>query len=469
MGLVLQQQQVDALLAQLLQCGAQLVPQAISLALWGVANLECSVRQGPLLQLLQLLAAADAGPQALGLSLWAAAKMKAELPTVLLDQLYSQLAAVADQAEPQALSNALWAAAVSLPQPYLPTALIGVEEQTPAGREPQQQQQRKGPQQQGGRKQGAKQQRQQAQQAAALAAVVRKVPDMKPLELSNVALALALLGARRLDILRPVYDAAIRCSDSNSSSTQPQQAAASSSGTVISGAGGAWGGSSSSSSSSSEAEESCAASVLGPQALSNLCWAGATLGLHELEAQLRRLAAAAAALWDSGQFTGRVEEGVQLYQLHMWLTELAGTRGLQEELTPLQLQQCRDSMHALVMRTATSQLQLQVWEAAQQVDGLHDVRLEVITEDGLLSVDIAAVLDMQQSGQQRVAIEVDGPWHWRRPDTQPTGPSVFRNKLLEQRGFLVLTVPFFKWQAIREQPAKVAYLQQAIARAAARG
>jgi hypothetical protein len=131
--------------------------------------------------------------------------------------------------------------------------------------------------------------------------------------------------------------------------------------------------------------------------------------------------------------------------------------------------------------------------------------LEAVTEDGLLSVDIAAwwvgesgqggsdaagslaaaaaaaaaaaggggggeddVLPGQQQLQQqqevRIAIEVDGPWHFCRPDHKQTGPTLFRNQLLESRGFVVVSVPYFEWQGLAAG-ARGDYLQQAIAAA----
>jgi very-short-patch-repair endonuclease len=78
---------------------------------------------------------------------------------------------------------------------------------------------------------------------------------------------------------------------------------------------------------------------------------------------------------------------------------------------------------------------------------------------------------VQQQGQlieQKVAIEVDGPWHWRRPDLQPTGPTHFRNRLLAHRGYTVVTVPYLKWQGLREEQ-RVVYLQKLLQDACVKG
>lgn len=490
MGLQLQQGQVDKFVGKLLQCAPQeLLPQGISMTLWSVATMEWGMQRGVLLQLLQQLAAADPapssglGPQALSLSLWAAAKLKAELPTPLLDQLYEKLAAVANQADPQSLSNALWAAAVMLPQPYVPTALIGERHSAQ-----HQQRKQKGPQE--GREMRVKQ-RQRLQQQA-LAALLNKVDGMKPLELSNVALALAMLGLRRTDILGPVYEAAIRYLDSPGACSSRN-----SDGAGIS--------------SSAVGEPASSTFKLGPQALCNLCWAGAILDLRDHQHQLRTFAQACVGFWGpTGGSTGPEEEGVQLYQLHLWLTELVGAEGLERVFTTGQLRYCRDCMRRVVRNTARpSQLQVQVWEAAQHMQGLQDVQLEAVTEDGLLSVDIAAVMavdvpggglggsgdaangaggtsadnsrssegpggvesavllqrELQQQqapqGLRRVAFEVDGPYHYRRPDMQITGPTRFRDRMLACLGYLVVKVPFYEWQGLQDGQ-RVLYLQQAL-------
>jgi hypothetical protein len=489
---------------QLLQCRPNLVPQSISLSLWGVATLELRVEQAALLQLLQQLAQGDAEPQALSLSLWAAAKMKGEVPTPLLDQLYKRLAEVVEQANPQSLSNALWAAAAMLPQPYVPAALLGEQTSKQQQQQSQQQQQGKkqrqlGPRQGKQQRQQQQQQQQQSQQQqAAHATVMSRVAGMKPSELSNVALALALLNIRDMQILQPVYDAAVQYLEGCSSSSSPSGASDGDTPTVAAPSSSSRSRDSSGSGGGRNSSDS-PAYVMGPQALSNLCWAGAILDLRDSAHQLRAIAHACTAFAASGHVIGN-EEAVQLYQLHMWLTEQLGQQGLEGAMTPQQLQHCRDSMQAVVRGGAKpSQLQQQVWEAAQLVPGLQQLQLEAATEDGLMSVDIAAVLvgpgdsaaaaaavaviaaaagsgvqdagssdgqrpgaaELQQQGQQvehKVAIEVDGPWHWRRPDRQPTGPTQFRNRLLAHRGYTVVTVPYLMWQGLREEQ-RVAYLQ----------
>jgi hypothetical protein len=94
-------------------------------------------------------------------------------------------------------------------------------------------------------------------------------------------------------------------------------------------------------------------------------------------------------------------------------------------------------------------LQENVYKAVQQVPWLQDVELEWRTSDGLISADIAATVhgmppnDQQPEPQQRqVVIEVDGPWHFRRPDGALTGTTRFRNRALAARGCVVVSLPW---------------------------
>jgi hypothetical protein len=89
-------------------------------------------------------------------------------------------------------------------------------------------------------------------------------------------------------------------------------------------------------------------------------------------------------------------------------------------------------------------LQLKVFEAAKCLQGLSRAPCyEASTPDGLFSIDIQAET---VSGVQ-LAIEVDGPSHVRLPDMALTGTTLFRNKQLAARGYVVVSVPYTGWNA----------------------
>lgn len=48
-------------------------------------------------------------------------------------------------------------------------------------------------------------------------------------------------------------------------------------------------------------------------------------------------------------------------------------------------------------------------------------------------------------------------------ERRPTGRTILRNKLLRARGWLVVDVPYFEWNALRTSAARTDYLKAAIA------
>lgn len=68
--------------------------------------------------------------------------------------------------------------------------------------------------------------------------------------------------------------------------------------------------------------------------------------------------------------------------------------------------------------------------------------MEALTADGLFSIDIAM-------RTERVALEVDGPSHFLRGTLAPTGPTLARDRLLAARGWRVISLPYFEWDACR--------------------
>lgn len=43
---------------------------------------------------------------------------------------------------------------------------------------------------------------------------------------------------------------------------------------------------------------------------------------------------------------------------------------------------------------------------------------------------------------QPLVLEVDGPYHYRRPDNAMTGTTRYRNRALAARGYTVVTIPW---------------------------
>ena len=47
----------------------------------------------------------------------------------------------------------------------------------------------------------------------------------------------------------------------------------------------------------------------------------------------------------------------------------------------------------------------------------------------------------------QIALEVDGPQHF--VERLPNGGMLLRNRLLEARGFRVISVPFYEWNSLQ--------------------
>jgi hypothetical protein len=57
-----------------------------------------------------------------------------------------------------------------------------------------------------------------------------------------------------------------------------------------------------------------------------------------------------------------------------------------------------------------------------------------------------------------ICVEVDGPSHFFVNTLQPTGKTLFRNRLHEANGWEVVCLPHFEWQQLEEEIQQVAYL-----------
>jgi hypothetical protein len=83
--------------------------------------------------------------------------------------------------------------------------------------------------------------------------------------------------------------------------------------------------------------------------------------------------------------------------------------------------------------------------------------------DGLHDVDVLAHIP----GGTAVAVEFDGPSHflqWIEPGAaasrkpEPNGATLFRDRLLREAGHAVVSIPYFEWDALRDDDARDAYI-----------
>ena len=108
----------------------------------------------------------------------------------------------------------------------------------------------------------------------------------------------------------------------------------------------------------------------------------------------------------------------------------------------------------------SSMTQLRVLALVKELPGCHGAVSEHLTEDGMLSIDIAVLLPAHGA---KLAVEVDGPQHFMRDGSLTTNTKM-RNLLLEARGWTVVSVPVDEWDRLeqRGRGACLEYLEQAL-------
>jgi hypothetical protein len=70
---------------------------------------------------------------------------------------------------------------------------------------------------------------------------------------------------------------------------------------------------------------------------------------------------------------------------------------------------------------------------------------DAVTPDGALLLDIAG----RTAAGVLVAVEADGPTHYRQPDGGLTGPTQYRNRALAVRGYSLVSVPGHEWAKLQ--------------------
>jgi hypothetical protein len=146
-------------------------------------------------------------------------------------------------------------------------------------------------------------------------------------------------------------------------------------------------------------------------------------------------------MWSSIEVEGQQ----QMWQVHTWLLDfdLAGAQGLQGSLTQQQLRQCTAAWDENMRKTAEKQhtsFQCSVfaavqrlpiaWQQQPQMEQLS-VGRDGVTPDGALLIDIAG----KTAAGVLVAVEADGPTHFRQPVAGLTGPTRYRNRALAVPGY----------------------------------
>jgi hypothetical protein len=416
----LQQQLVPAFMAK---C-AEAIAQDISNVLYGMADSGHQLQDMAVQQLLAVFASQvnQAKPQEIANTLWAVAKLGQQVPSAQLQQLLGTLDRQLQQAIPQNLSNTLWAVAT-------------MGQQVPA---------------------------RQLQQL--LDALVAKLQQANSQDVSNTLLACAKLGFLPQRLLaapglaellgagtpQALANAAWACGQLGHRDEQLMAALLAEVQQRLTAAG----------TSSSRSYSS--------QHLCNLCWAVAVLDLQQHAQQVLQLAKACSSMWSSIE---EAAEHRQLWQVHTWLLDfdLAGGQGLQGSLKQQHLQQCKAAWDKMLCKTAIQRLsdfqrsvfaavqRLPIaWQQQPQMEQLS-VGGDGVTPDGPLLLDIAG----RTADGVLVAVEADGPSHFRQPDGGLMGSTQYRNRALAVRGYRLVSVPESQWRSVKkDEQGQDQYLTQ---------
>ena len=131
---------------------------------------------------------------------------------------------------------------------------------------------------------------------------------------------------------------------------------------------------------------------------------------------------------------------------------LAG--GLSGALSAEQLAQCAAAWRQdqeWSMQQPRSQLERSVLRCAQRLPSLTGCAGQQPTPDGAFVADVAAT---QAPSGCLVAIEADGPSHCLPPGRAVTGYTWARNRALEARGYVVVSVPYWRWDGAEGDPLR---------------
>lgn len=112
------------------------------------------------------------------------------------------------------------------------------------------------------------------------------------------------------------------------------------------------------------------------------------------------------------------------------------------------------------LETRVSEFHLNVSQSLALLGVEHEV--EHMTAGDLFSVDIA-ILGPEGS---RIAVEVDGPYHYPVNSNKPLGHTIVRRRILRAGGWRVVSIPHFEWYPMYgNRAAQLKYLVQKLGRA----
>ena len=97
------------------------------------------------------------------------------------------------------------------------------------------------------------------------------------------------------------------------------------------------------------------------------------------------------------------------------------------------------------------------------MDTLKKLPLKYVknTNDPETGLEVDMLVNEYKGGATKLAVEVNGVFHYSRNSEEPLGKDVVKKRILEKRGHKVIVIPYFQWY-ILEDAQKPMFLRDII-------
>ena len=176
-----------------------------------------------------------------------------------------------------------------------------------------------------------------------------------------------------------------------------------------------------------------------PQDLANTAWAFAVVDLPSVDALFGTVCFSTRCAHFETYFSSKCLS--QLHQWSLWREECGVLwPGLPESLQ----QACRTAF--VEDEGQPSQMQSDVVGEIRSSYDIANVEEEYRCKVSGYSIDALVTLNPGE----RIAVEVDGPWHFVGRSQQPTGATLLKHRQLRYFGWRLESVPYWEWNLSKE-------------------
>jgi RAP domain len=187
-----------------------------------------------------------------------------------------------------------------------------------------------------------------------------------------------------------------------------------------------------------------------PQALTSMAWSFAVFDMEESNLLFTYVdSPLTQALQSIDPSSFSVENLCRLPQFQLWCQEQQTNGGGASNSSSELRRRCREAFVLSVDAKKPSRLQNDVMESLRTVQGISQVEEEVSTDSGY-SVDAVVMFR-----GERIAVEVDGPFHFVGQSQSPNGATALKHRQLRAlEGWKLVAIPYWEWNGIDTGPKK---------------